>query len=146
MSHHAAGLSAFPEDSPSEQAMSPQCSSVAGSSLRGTPSFGAKPKRKQISFDDYHALWKGLATSQPVSRRGNPCESVCSPCMDCGMSVLSCCNWHYPALFLRVHYRLIGSQHQIEPVVFAIICVLQCASCYVQCTYVHDLEVQIIHN
>ena len=128
MYHHAAGLSAFPEDSPSEQALSPQCSSVVGSSLRGTPSFGAKPKRKQISFDDYHALWKGLATSQPVSRRGNPCESVYSPCMDCDMSVLNCCNWHYPAICDNL---------------CTTVCIMLC-TVYVQ--YVHDLEVQIIHN
>ena len=53
----------------------PDRSSVAGSSRGGT-AFGARPKRKQISFDDYHALWRGLATSQPVRGKGNPCEMV----------------------------------------------------------------------
>ena len=98
--HPAAGLPAFPEDttatSSSEQTLplSPEHGRVVGSSRGGT----ARPRRKQISFDDYHVLWKGLATSQPVSRKGNPCE-LCTLCR--AASMLSCwvsycdCEWVY---------------------------------------------------
>lgn len=38
-----------------------------------TPSTSHQEKLKQISFDDYHVLWKGLATSVPKYNSHNHC-------------------------------------------------------------------------
>ena len=41
-------------------------------SSRGRLSAKSTVKPKTISFDDYHALWKGIATSQPLRPKRNP--------------------------------------------------------------------------
>ena len=56
-----------------------------GTTIRASPSAVSTPpsrrsrnrcrKAKQISFDDYHLLWKGLATSVPTYSPNNQCKS-----------------------------------------------------------------------
>ena len=41
-------------------------------SSQGRLSAKPKVKPKMVSFDDYHALWKGIATSQPLQNKKNP--------------------------------------------------------------------------
>jgi ubiquitin-conjugating enzyme E2 U len=45
-------------------------------SSQGRLSAKPKVKPKMVSFDDYHALWKGIATSQPLQNKKNPMISL----------------------------------------------------------------------